>query len=106
MAFGSIDLTIISRAQDYSGIKQNEDNRSMVAQTNITQDIQKTTEQHIREVHSSDDSDWHQRNPDAKEKGSAEYSGDGGRRRKGSKPQDKVVVKGKGSEVRSFDMKI
>lgn len=106
MAFGSIDLTTIARAQDYSGLKQNEDNRSMVAQTNITQEIRKTTEQRIREVHSSDDPEWHQRNPDAKEKGSNEYSGDGGRRRKGSKSQDKVVVKGKNSEVSRFDMKI
>ena len=106
MAFGSIDLTTISRAQDYSGLKQNEDNRGLVEQTNITQDIRKTIEQRIREVHSSDNPEWHQRNPDAKEKGSTEYSGDGGRHRKGSKPQDKVVVKGKGSGVSSFDMKI
>ena len=102
MAFGSIDLTTISRAQDYSIIKQNEDNKGMVAQTVISQDIQKTTEQRIREVHSSDDSDWHDKNPDAKEKGNAEYFGDGGKRRKGTKQQDRVVVKGRSS----FDMKI
>ncbi len=102
MSFGSIDITSISRAQDYSSVKQNEDNRAMVAQTNITQDFRKTTEQKIREVHDSDNSEWHQRNPDAKEKGSNEYSGDGGRYRKGGKPQDKVVVKGRSS----FDMKI
>ena len=106
MAFGSIDLTTISRAQDYSSIKQNEDNRSMVAQTNITQDIRKTTEQRIREVHSSDDTEWHQRNPDAKEKGSNEYSGDGGKRRKGGKPQERMVKKGQSAKVSSFDMKI
>lgn len=106
MAFGSIDLTTISRAQDYSGLKQNEDNRSMVAQTNIAQDIRKATEQRIREVHSSDNPEWHQRNPDAKEKGSNEYSGDGGKRRKNSGPQEKVVIKGKSAGVSGFDMKI
>ena len=102
MALGAIDLTTISRAQDYSSIKHNEDNKGMVAQTNISQDIQKTTEQRIREVHSSDDPEWHQKNPDAKEKGNGEYYGDGGRRRKGVKTQDRVVVKGRGG----FDMKI
>ena len=106
MAFGSIEFTTISRAQDYSGLKQNEDNRSMIAQTNITQDMRKITEQHMREVHSSDDTEWHQRNPDAKEKGSNEYSGDGGKRRKGSQPQERVVIKGQRSGVGSFDMKI
>ncbi|MDE6924800.1 MAG: hypothetical protein K2P59_05990 [Acetatifactor sp.] len=102
MAFGSIDLTTISRAQDYSGIKQNEDNKGMFAQTFISQGVQKNTEQRIREVHRSDDPEWHQKNPDAKEKGNGEYYGDGGRRRKGAKPQERVIVKGRGG----FDMKI
>lgn len=106
MALGSIDLTTISRSQDFSGLKQNEDNRGMVAQTNITQDFRKTTEQRIREVHSSDDPEWYRRNPDAKEKGSNEYSGDGGKRRKNSGPQEKVVIKGKSAGVSGFDMKI
>ena len=102
MAFGSIDLTTISRAQDYSGIKQNEDNKGMFAQTFISQDVQKNTEQRLREVHRSDNPEWHQKNPDAKEKGNAEYFGDGGKRRRKSKPQERVVIKGRDS----FDMKI
>lgn len=102
MAFGAIDLTTISRAQDYSGIKQNEDNKGMFAQNIISQGVQKNTEQRVREVHSSDNPDWHDKNPDAKEKGNGEYFGDGGRRRKGSKPQERMVVKGRGG----FDMKI
>ncbi|MCM1540058.1 MAG: hypothetical protein NC121_02230 [Blautia sp.] len=102
MAFGSIDLTTISRAQDFSGIKQNEDNKGMFAQTVISQDVQKNTEQRIREVHRSDDPEWHQKNPDAKEKGNGEYYGDGGKRRKGAKPRERVVIKGR----EGFDMKI
>lgn len=103
MSFGAIDLTTISRAQDYSSIKQNEDNKGMFAQTIISQDVQKNTEQRIREVHSSDDPEWHEKNPDAKEKGNAEYFGDGGKRRKGARQQqDRVVIKGRSS----FDMKI
>lgn len=102
MAFGAIDLTTISRAQDYSGIKQNEDNKGMFAQTFISQDVQKNTEQRLREVRRSDNPEWHQQNPDAKEKGNSEYFGDGGRHRKGAKTQERVVVKGR----EGFDMKI
>ena len=81
MAFGSIELTTISRAQDYSSIKQNEDNKGMVDQSNFSAQVQKTTEQKTREVHSSDDTQWQEKKPDAKEKGNGTYFGDGGRRR-------------------------
>ena len=109
MAFGSIELTTISRAQDYTTIKHNEDNKVNVDQANFSQQFQKTTEQNIREVHSSDNTQWHEQKPDAKEKGNGKYAGDGGKRRK--KPvtqgqvtvtQGQVTVKGRGG----FDMKI
>ena len=102
MAFGSIELTTISRAQDYTTIKHNEDNKVVVDQSNFSEQFQKTTEQNIREVHSSDDTQWHERKPDAKEKGNGQYSGDGGSRRKKKPVQDRVVVKGRGG----FDIKI
>lgn len=101
MAFGSIELTTISRAQDYSVIKHNEDSKGFVDQTNFGQQVQKNTEQRIREVHNSDNTEWHQNNPDAKEKGHNEYQGDGGRHRK-QRDGGQVVVKGRGG----FDMKI
>ena len=101
MAFGAIEFTTITRAQDYTTVKHNEDNKGFVDQTNFSQQMQKTTEQHIRQVHSSDDPEWHQQNPDAKEKGRNEYQGDGGRRRKQG-TQERVVVKGHGG----FDIKI
>ena len=101
MAFGSIELTTVSRAQDYSMIKHNEDNKGFVDQTNIIQQTEKTTEQRIREVHSSDDTQWHQKNPDAKEKGNNEYQGDGGKNRKKG-ASERMVVKSRGG----FDMKI
>lgn len=109
MAFGSIELTTISRAQDYTTIKHNEDNKVNVDQANFSQQFQKTTEQNIREVHSSDNTQWHDQKPDAKEKGNGKYAGDGGRRRKKTAAQSQaaatqghVAVKGRGS----FDMKI
>lgn len=102
MAFGSIELTTISRAQDYSAIKQNEDNKGMVDQTNFSQQVQKNTEQHIREVHSGDNVDWHEKKPDAREKGNNEYRGDGGKQRKKHQPKEQMVIKGRGG----FDIKV
>lgn len=103
MAFGSIEFTTISRAQDYSTVKQNEDNKGMIDQGNILEHVQKTTEQRGREVQSSDDAQWREHKPDAREKGSNEYSGDGGRRRNtDGKPTERMVVK----KANGFDMKI
>lgn len=103
MAFGSIELTTISRAQDYTTIKHNEDNKVNVDQANFSEQFQKTTEQNIRGVRQSDNTQWHENRPDAKEKGKNKYSGDGGRGR-GKQPDKKeqVVVKNRGG----FDMKI
>lgn len=102
MAFGSIELTTISRAPDYTTIKHNEDNKVNVDQANFSEQFQKTTEQNIREVHSSDNTQWHEQKPDAKEKGKGQYAGDGGKRRKKTAAQSQVIVKGRGG----FDMKI
>ena len=59
MAFGSIELTTISRAHDYSIIKQNEDNKAFADQVNGQVQVQKNERQKAREVHSSDDTQWH-----------------------------------------------
>ena len=102
MAFGAIELTTVSRSQDYTTIKHNEDNKVAVDQANFSEQFQKTAEQNIREVRSSDNTQWHENRPDAKEKGNVQYSGDGGRKRKGKPSQERVVVKNRGG----FDMKI
>lgn len=101
MAFGSIELTTISRAQDYSAIKQNEDNKAYADQTNGLLQVQRNEEQKTREVHSSDNAQWHESKPDAREKGNGEYCGDGGKRRK-EKPGERVTLKKPGG----FDVKI
>ena len=103
MAFGSIEITTITRAQDYTAIKHNEDNKPLVNQTNIGQQIQKDTDQKAREVRSSDNSDWQNKKFDAREKGKGEYQGDGGRNRR-RKAEEPDAVKEKGH--RSFDIKI
>ncbi|MDE6017045.1 MAG: hypothetical protein K2H41_15375 [Acetatifactor sp.] len=102
MAFGTIEFTTISRAQDYTTIKQNEDNKGLVEQTNLGQQAQRTEEHRAKSVVSGDQTEWKNKKHDAREKSSNEYSGDGGRQRKKEEQTDRVVVKGRGS----FDMKI
>lgn len=102
MALGAIELTTISRAQDYSPIKQNEDNKGFMDQSNIGQHIQKDTQQRAREVRSGDDTEWQNRKFDAKDKGSNEYKGDGGRKKQQEHKTEQVLVNG----YQGFDIKI
>ena len=102
MAYGAIELTTISRSQDYATIKHNEDNQVGVDQNNFSNQVQKAVEQNVREVHSGDDARWGQSRPDAKEKGNGLYSGDGGRNRKKKEQKDRMIVK----KREGFDMKI
>ncbi len=101
MAIGAIELTTITRSQDYSTIKQNEDNKAVTVQTNGQVQVEKREEQMTKEVHSADDTRWSGKNPDAREKGNGEYYGDGGRRRK-QQPKEQVVLKAQ----RGFDIKV
>lgn len=101
MAFGSIELTTISRAQDYSTIKQNEDNKPLADQVNGLVQVQKNETQKTREVHTGDNARWQERKPDAREKGNGEYYGDGGKRRK-TRPEQGTAVRKQGG----FDIKI
>ncbi len=102
MALGAIELTTISRAQDYSPIKQNQDNKPYMDQNNIGQQIQKDTHQRAKEVRSGDNAEWQNRKFDAKDKGSNEYQGDGGQRNPREKNKEQVIVNGH----RGFDIKI
>ena len=101
MAFSAIELTTISRAQDYSTIKQNEDNKAFVDQSNSQVQVHKNEERLTREVHSGDDAQWSGKQPDAREKGNGEYYGDGGKHRK-QQSREQVIVKGQ----KGFDIKI
>lgn len=95
-------MATISRSQDYTTIKHNEDNKGMVDQVNFGEQVQKAAEQQVREVRSREDPQWKESRPDAKEKGNGQYSGDGGSRRKKQEPRERMVVKGR----EGFDLKI
>lgn len=95
----------VTRAQDFTTIKQNEDNKGMVDQTNFHRQFDQTVDNRLRQVNQSDHAENQNKRFDAKEKGSQSYEGDGGQRRKkeDKKEEDgKVFLKGRGS----FDIKI
>lgn len=103
MAMGAIELGTIARSQDYTTIKQNEDNKNVDQQSILIQDRQKEDNQKTKQVNQSDDTQWQQKKFDAREKGSNSYEGDGGSKRKKEKePDGKVILKGRGG----FDIKI
>ena len=101
MAFGSIEITTVTRAQDYTAMKHNEDNKALTDQVNIGHTIQKDEARRPKEVRNSDNADWQNKQFDARDKGSNEYGGDGGSKRRKEKTQQ-VIVNGH----RSFDIKI
>lgn len=94
----------LTRAQDFTNIKHNEDNKPMVDQSNFQYQFNQTVEMKARQVIQGDRAENEGKGPDAKEKGNGHYAGDGGRhRRKEEKESDgKVVLKGRGG----FDIKI
>ncbi|RKJ43550.1 hypothetical protein D7X25_25810 [bacterium 1XD42-8] len=105
MAISPLEMNgMITRTQDYSAMKHNENSKGAIDQNNLQNQFTKTVDQHIKTVHNPDDAQYHQYGYDSKEKGNNEYTGDGGKNRKKKKEKNegKVIVKDK----KSFDMKI
>lgn len=83
MAIGPMQLNgIMTRTQDFTAIKQNEDMKPMMDQSVFQHAMEKTVEKKVTQVRESDEADNYQRRHDAKEKGRNEYQGDGGKRRR------------------------
>lgn len=102
MAMGAIELATIARSQDYSNIRHNETTKVMTDQSHLVVQEHKETQQKVRQVREGDDTEWHNKKFDAKEKGSNQYAGDGGQKKKKSASDGKVTLKGQGG----FDIKI
>ena len=92
----------ITRAQDFTTIKHNEENKGMVDQVNYQRVFDENVETKVLQVRQGDRSENEGKRFDAKDEGNGQYSGDGGQRRKREEKDGKVVLKGHGS----FDMKI
>lgn len=94
----------VTRAQDFTTIKHNEDNKPTVNQANIQRQFDQNVDNKLRQVNQKDQAENQGKRFDAKEKGNGTYFGDGGRKRKKEEKEKdgKVTLKGRGG----FDMKI
>ncbi len=91
MAIGFVEMQgQITRAQDFTTVKHNEDSKGLVDQ------VARQVEKQAQRVNEGDKAENRQKKFDSKEKGSNEYRGDGGRNRKKEKkePDGKVLLKG------------
>lgn len=103
MAIGPLTLNgTIARVQDFSAIKQNEDQKGLIDQSNLQNHFNKEIQERPHQVNHADDADFHNRKFDAKDKGSNQYEGDGGKNRRKSDEDGKVFIKGQNR----FDVKI
>lgn len=101
MAIGQIEIQgQITRSHDFTTIKHHEDTKGMVEQSNVSIQFAKQVENQVKKVNQSKQPEYQNKKFDAKEKGSNEYSGDGGRSRKKKEekePDGKVLLKRVGS---------
>ncbi len=98
---GSIEIAAIPRVQDFTTIKHQEDMKAALAQMNLNNQSDKEIQNRAGQVSQTQEAIWQQKKFDAKEKGSNEYKGNGGKKH-ANKPTAQVVVKGR----QGFDVKI
>ena len=72
----------ITRAQDFTAIKHQEDSRGFVEQANIHQKTEQKVEVKARQVQHGDKAENEGKRFDAKDSGNGHYYGDGGKKRK------------------------
>lgn len=95
----------VQRTQDFTTMKQNEDNKGTIDQSNFQMKMEKEFKLQLSNVRTADNAEKKGDNSDAKEKGNGTYTGDGGRRRPGQKEMNKKdrVLKKDGGH---FDMSV
>ena len=109
MAIGPLELQgSITRVQDFAIQRQAEDSKITSDQASFVQHMKDEADNKSNAIVRTDETSNNQKRFDAREKGSNEYSGDGGQRKKehGEHDRDKegkVVVKG---HPGSFDIRI
>ena len=98
---------VVQRSQDIGQIKQNQDQKPLVDQSNIQVQMNRETERNMRQVPKFDNSDKKENRYDAKEKGNGAYFGQKGkkRQRKDEEDDDEGSVVLKSIHRGSFDMK-
>ena len=110
MAIGQVELNqAMTRIQDYSTQKHNEDYRGTIQQGQAQEKFNKDLNQDIRQVVKTDQSEYQNKTQyqnrkfDAKEKGDNQYNSDGGKKRKREENSDGRV---KAKQTKSFDVRI
>lgn len=104
MAIGPIEMTgMVTRSQDISLFKQNEDNKPFIDQSNIQVNVQKKVQDQNQQVNNADNAEYHEYRYDAKEKGNGSYQDNRNRNKKDKKKEDGTVVVKQSS---GFDMRI
>ena len=110
MAIGNVELNqAMTRIQDYTTQKHNEDQRGVVQQNQAQDKFNKELNQDIRQVIKTNQDEYQNRTNyqnkkfDAREKGSNQYNGDGGKqRKKDEKSEGRVIPK----MTSGFDIRI
>ena len=104
MSLGIVEInSAMTGINDFHNIRHNEEAKAGVDQVNFQNQFDREMENKRIDVNQSEDANNRQKRFDSRDKGSNEYSGDGGRNRKKKEenPDGKVVPKYSG-----FDMKI
>ena len=110
MAIGQVELNqAMTRIQDYTTQKHNEDQRGVLQQNQAQDKFNKELNQDIRKVLKGNQEEYQNRTEyqnkkfDARDKGSNQYTGDGGKhRKKGTKAENEGMNKG----TSGFDIRI
>ena len=111
MGLGPLELSgVLQRTQDIAAIRHNEEHKSQVDQNHFVDRVNKEVDDRANTVKSTSEVLNEQKKFDAKEKGSNEYTGDGGKHRDKEEDahghkNDKDSVHLKMSES-SFDIRI
>ena len=104
MAIGPIEMTgMVTRTQDFSQFKVNEDNKAVLDQSNIYTNVQKKVQEQNKQVINPDNADYHEYRYDAKEKGNGTNQDKRKQKKKEEKEEDGTVTVKKPS---GFDIRI
>ncbi len=106
MAISPLELGgTLQRVQDIALIKQNQDNKAAINQTNIQSAFYEEVDEAFTRVRNTEETHDPDKKMDARDQGKNQYHGDGGKKRKKQDPivKDRVIVKGKNNH---FDIKI
>lgn len=105
MALGPIEVNLpVTRAQDYSAMKTNEDMRPNIQQMDLGYQGIREADLKTTNVQKKDEANNEQKKQDAKEEGKNKYMGDGGKNRQNRKNhKEGTVIK---IEQAGFDFRI